>query len=495
MEIAVIVIYFLLLAILTVYALHRYIMVCLFEKHKGVAIKPFNEFKELPLVNIQLPIYNEVNVVERLLSGVVKINYPKDKLEIQVLDDSTDETKIVAERIVKELKIQGYDIVYIHRDNRKGYKAGALKEGLDKAKGEFIAIFDADFIPDKDFLNRSIHYFTDERIALVQSRWGHINAEYSLLTNLQAMMLDGHFITEHIARNRSGRFLNFNGTGGIWRKEAIYDSGNWEADTLTEDLDLSYRCQMKGWKFVYLPDLVSYGELPVDVDAFKKQQFRWTKGAIQTSKKLLIRFLKADLPLKVKLEGFFHLTNSSAYLLMFLLSILMFPSMIFRFNIGWYELMYFDLPIFCLASFSIVAFYALSVKEIYPDWKLKLKYIPFLMALGYGLCVSNGRAVIEGLIGVESEFVRTPKYNFLENKQVKIIKKYDNKKIYAAISEFIFAIYYSYVIYFCIDYGLIAAIPFLILFAFGFWYIWLYTIWQSRDSIFGIKIRTAYQHN
>lgn len=493
MELGVIILYFILLGILTIYAFHRYILIFLFRKYEKGGIKPVDEFEQLPMVTIQLPLYNEVNVIERLLRSVAVVEYPKEKLEIQVLDDSTDETQVLAQQLVDELKRDGFNIVYKHRNNRKGFKAGALQEGLATAKGEFIAIFDADFILAKNFLMRGIHYFKDEKVAVVQSRWGHINSDYSLLTNVQAIMLDGHFIIEHIARNRSGRFLNFNGTGGIWRKKAIEDSGGWHSNTLTEDLDLSYRCQMRGWKFIYLPDLVSYGELPIDVDAFKKQQFRWTKGAIQTAKKLLISFLKADLPLKVKIEGFFHLTNSSAYLLMFFLSILMFPSMLYRFNIGWYELMYFDLPVFCLATFSIGAFYTLSVKEIYPDWKLRLKYIPFLMALGYGLCVSNGRAVIEGLLGVQSEFVRTPKYNFEKGKEARLVKRYDNKKIYAAISEFIFAIYYAYAIYFCIDYGLIAAVPFLLLFAFGFWYIWLYTIWQSRESIFGFKIKTAYQ--
>lgn len=492
MEVWVIILYFILLGILTIYAFHRYILIFLFQKYEKAETKSIDEFKELPMVTIQLPLYNEVNVVERLLRSVLAIEYPREKLEIQVLDDSTDETQVVTQKLVDELKRDGFNIVYQHRDNRNGFKAGALQEGLATAKGEFIAIFDADFIPAKDFLMRSIHYFKDEKVAVVQSRWGHINSDYSLLTNIQAIMLDGHFIVEHIARNRSGRFLNFNGTGGIWRKEAIENSGGWHSDTLTEDLDLSYRCQMKGWKFIYLHNLVSYGELPIDIDAFKNQQFRWTKGAIQTAKKLLILFLKADLPLKVKIEGFFHLTNSSAYLLMFLLSILMFPSMLCRFNIGWYELMYFDLPVFCLATFSIGAFYTLAVKEIYPDWKLRLKYIPFLMALGYGLCVSNGRAVIEGLLGIESEFVRTPKYNFGKGKQVRLVKRHDSKKIYAAISEFIFAIYYAYAIYFCIDYNLIASVPFLLLFAFGFWYIWIYTIWQSREGIVGFKIKTAY---
>ena len=495
MAIFVIVFYILILSILTIYAFHRYVMVYLFQKHKNKKLKPLKEFEELPRVTIQLPLYNEVNVVERLLKTVSEVEYPKDKLQIQVLDDSNDETTMVAMRLVSELKKNGFDIEYRHRDNRKGFKAGALQEGLATAKGEFIAIFDADFLPPKDFLLKSIHYFTNDKVAVVQSRWGHINSDYSILTNIQAMMLDGHFVIEHIARNRSGRFLNFNGTGGIWRKEAIYDAGGWHSNTLTEDLDLSYRCQMRGWEFIYLPDIVSYAELPADIDAFKKQQFRWTKGAIQTSKKLLISFLKADLPLKVKIEGFFHLTNSVAYLLMFLLSILMFPSMLYRFRIGWYELMYFDLPIFCLATFSIGVFYALSVKEIYPDWKARLKYIPFLMALGYGLCVSNGRAVIEALIGVESEFVRTPKYNFDRDKKIKMMKAYSNKKIYASICEFAFGIYYAYAIYFCIDYGLLAAIPFLLLFAFGFWYIWVYTLWQNRDSLLGGRIRTVFQQS
>ncbi|OGF64963.1 MAG: glycosyl transferase family 2 [Candidatus Fischerbacteria bacterium RBG_13_37_8] len=490
----VIISYFVLLSILTVYAFHRYIMVYLFQKHRNDEKKQVKEFTELPTVTIQLPVYNELYVIERLIKSICQIEYPREKLHIQILDDSTDETIYLAERITKEARQEGYDIEYLHRRNREGFKAGALQAGMETAKGEFIAIFDADFIPPNDFLIKTIHSFTDPQVAVVQSRWGHINSDYSLLTEIQALMLDGHFVVEHIARNRSGRFLNFNGTGGMWRKQAIIDSGGWQSNTLTEDLDLSYRAQMRGWKFVYLPDIVSDAELPVDMDAFKRQQYRWTKGAIQTGRKLLFTLLKSKLPWWIKVEGFFHLTNNVSYFLMLLLSILMFPSMIFRFNLGWYDMMYFDLPIFCLATFSIGAFYIFSAKEIYPDWKKKIKYIPCLMALGYGLCVSNGKAVAEAMTNVPSEFVRTPKY-MIEKENKKLMPKgYRSKKGFTAWWEILFGMYYAYAIYFCIDYDLIAAVPFLALFAFGFWYVGLYTLWQNRDQWLNVRVKTAFQN-
>ena len=495
MALAVIIIYFAILSLLTVYAFHRYILVYLFQKYRSKTFKPLGKFDELPYVTIQLPIYNELYVFERLIHSVAAIVYPKDKFQIQVLDDSNDETVYVSQQIIEKLKTEGIDIEYIHRNNRQGYKAGALQEGLKTAKGEFVAIFDADFIPDKDFLMKTIHYFTDSQIALVQSRWGHINADYSVLTQIQALMLDGHFIVEHIGRNRSGRFLNFNGTGGVWRRKAIDEAGGWHADTLTEDLDLSYRVQMRGWKFIYLKDLVCNAELPIEIDAFKQQQYRWAKGSIQTAKKMLWPLLKSDQPWWIKLEGFFHLTNNISYLLMVMLSILMFPSMLFRFNLGWYDMMFLDLPIFSLATFSIGVFYILSAKEIYPDWKTRIKYIPCLMALGYGLCVSNARGIAEALIGKESEFTRTPKYRIEGNKDNFQNRKYRMKHPFVVGWELLFGLYYLYTIYFCIEYDLLIAIPFLGLFAFGFLYIALYSLWQGRDYWLGFKIKTTFQHS
>lgn len=486
--------YFIILFILTIYALHRYILVYLFQKHKNKIFKPIDEFKELPKVTVQLPIYNEVYVVERLIESVSKLIYPKNKLQIQILDDSTDETSLILSRLTEKLKSKGFDVEYFHRNNRAGYKAGALQEGLKTAKGEFIAIFDADFVPSSDFLLKLIHYFTDPKVAVVQARWGHLNSDYSLLTKIQSIMLNGHFVIEHIARNRSGRFLNFNGTAGIWRKEAIINSGGWHSNTLTEDLDLSYRAQMLGWKFIYVPEVVCYAELPIEMDAFKSQQYRWAKGSIQTLSKLLVPFLKSKLPWWVKVEGFFHLTNNISYLLMLFLSILMFPSILLRFNLGWYNTIFFDLPIFSLATFSIGIFYIYSEKEINSDWKKSIKYLPALMGLGYGLCINNAKAVFEGLVNKESEFVRTPKYSIKDNKDKPVRIKYRNKNSFKNSLELFFGLYYAYAIYFCYDYDLIIAIPFLLLFAFGFLYIPLYSLWQKKDYWFVNLIKTVIQN-
>src|SRR2546428_9465692 len=336
--------YFLVLLVLAIYGSHRYVMAYLFYKYKGNLPTPKGKFEILPRVTIQLPLYNEMYVVERLIEAVARIQSPRNRLEIQVLDDSTDETQGIARGRVEQLRQQGLDISYLHRDNRSGYKAGALQEGLNIARGELVAVSDAAFVPAPDFLLRSVHFFTDEHIGMVQVRWEHLNREYSHLTQAQAIFLDGHFIIEHTARNRWGCFFNFSGTAGIWRKNAIVDAGGWQHDTLTEDLDLSYRAQLRGWQFIFLPEVVSPAEVPVDMNAFKSQQHRWAKGSIQTARKLLPKILKSDLPFAVKREAFFHLTNNMAYLLMVLLSLLMPLSMVVRFEHGLYGTLFLDLP-------------------------------------------------------------------------------------------------------------------------------------------------------
>ena len=284
-------------------------------------------------------------VADRLIEAVCRIEYPRDRLEIQVLDDSTDETQSIAELAVRRFAAQGVDIKYYHRADRAGYKAGALEAGLKAARGEFVAIFDADFIPPSDFLTHLMPHFADPRVGMVQARWGHINQDYSLLTKIQSILLDGHFVLEHGGRNRSGRFFNFNGTAGAWRRTAIDDAGGWQHDTLTEDLDLSYRAQLRGWRFVFLSDLIAPAEVPVEMNAFKSQQHRWAKGSVQTCRKLLPRILRSDLPLGVKAEAFFHLTANFNYPLMCILSVLMFPSMVIRYNMGWYEMILIDVPL------------------------------------------------------------------------------------------------------------------------------------------------------
>src|SRR5476649_458138 len=305
--------YFLVLLILSIYGSHRYVMAYLYYKYKGNLPTPKGKFGTMPRVTIQLPIFNEMYVVERLIDAVAGIEYPRDRFEIQVLGDSTDETQGIARAKVERLRQGGIYISYIHRDNRQGYKAGALHAGLQIATVELVAVFDADFVPSKDFLRRSVHYFTDEKIGMVQVRWEHLNRDSSHLTQAQAIFLDGHFVIEHTARNRSGLFFNFNGTAGVWRRNAIEDAGGWQHDTLTEDTDLSYRAQLRGWHFLYLPDIECPSELPVEMNAFKSQQARWAKGLMQTAKKILPRVLRSNEPAAVKAEAFFHLTVNISY--------------------------------------------------------------------------------------------------------------------------------------------------------------------------------------
>src|SRR6478752_7009934 len=336
--------YFFVLIILAVYGWHRYYLVYLYLRNRGKEPKVGGTLSPQPVVTIQLPLYNEMYVADRLIASVCAIEYPRELLEIQVLDDSTDETRGIAEAAVRRFAAEGVDIKYLHRSDRNGYKAGALEAGLKQARGEFVGIFDADFLPSPDFLTRVMPQFADDKVGMVQARWGHINQDYSLLTKIQSILLDGHFVLEHGGRYRAGRFFNFNGTAGVWRAAAIADAGGWQHDTLTEDLDLSYRAQLRGWQFVFVPDLIAPAEVPVEMNAFKSQQHRWAKGSIQTCRKLLPEILRAKVPLGVKAEAFFHLTANFNYPLMCVLSVLMFPSMVIRYNMGWYEMMLIDVP-------------------------------------------------------------------------------------------------------------------------------------------------------
>ncbi len=410
-DLSILIPYFTILIILSIYGLHRYFLVYVYRKHRRKAPRPAGEIAPLPRVTIQLPIYNERYVVERLLEAVMRIDYPRELLEIQVLDDSTDETRIVSSRLVSEYARAGYPVAYYHRNHREGFKAGALAEGLRYATGEFVAIFDADFVPGPSVLRRMIHYFADPRVAVVQGRWTWINRHYSNLSQVEAILLDGHFVIEHGARNFSGRFFNFNGTAGMWRRAAIDDAGGWQHDTLTEDTDLSYRAQLRGWKFIYDPSIECPSELPVEMNSFKTQQARWAKGLIQVARKLLPVIWRSDQPLFIKLEATFHLTANISYPLMVVFSIILLPAMIVRFYQGWFQMLYLDLPLFLAATCSVSTFYMVAQRELYPGrWWSRLKYIPFLMATGIGLSITNSKAVIEALVGKQSEFVRTPKY-------------------------------------------------------------------------------------
>jgi cellulose synthase/poly-beta-1,6-N-acetylglucosamine synthase-like glycosyltransferase len=468
--------YFVVLGLLSFYGAHRYMIVYLYRKYAGGEDpEPEARFDEdtLPEVTVQLPLYNERYVVERLIEAVCRLDYPLDRLQIQVLDDSTDDTTEIARELVAEKRREGIDIELLHRDDRTGYKAGALAEGLKEATGEFIAVFDADFVPEPDFLRDTIHHFTDDEVGVVQARWDYINRNYSLLTKAQTILLDGHFVLEHTARHRSGRFFNFNGTAGLWRREAIEEAGGWEHDTLTEDLDLSYRAQLEGWEFVFLRDVTAPSEVPVEMNAFKAQQHRWAKGSIQTALKLLPRILRSDLSWHMKFEAFYHLTANVAYVLMVVLAVLMPMATFVRVQQGWYEALVVDLPIFMGATFSVCTFYWVSQREIGRDPWTILKLLPTVLGLGIGISVNNAKAVLEALWGYDTPFVRTPKYAIQKVGESWVSKLYLQKSTVMTFVEFSLGAWFTYAIAIVVldpKPGLMS-VPFLALFQFGFLYV------------------------
>lgn len=482
------------LVMVSIYGLHRYVLVYLYYRHRSNPPVTKGRFDPLPRVTIQLPMYNEKSVARRVIQRACRMDYPRDRLQIQVLDDSTDETCRIASEAVAAAKREGFDVEYIHRSNRAGYKAGALSNGLKTATGEFVSIFDADFVPEADFLAKSIHYFTDPKVCVVQTRWEHLNRSDSLLTQTQAIFLDGHFAIEHVARNRSDRFMSFNGTAGTWRRAAIDDAGGWHCDTLTEDLDLSYRAQMKGWKFVFLPDLTSPAELPPQMDAFKAQQFRWTKGGAQTALKMLPKVMLSKLPLKVKVEAFFHLTSFTMHFYVFLLVLMLFPAMSFRsvpIEAGtmWRGIL--DMTVFSLATLSASVFYVASQFELFRDWRSVLKYLPVLMALGVGLCVSNTKAILEAVLGKQSEFVRTPKYGDSSDASRREPVSADGKS--TSLVPYIELLLGFYMVFCLLASATIPraafTAPFLVIFAFGFFYVSLLTFHSRMAARPSRKLR------
>jgi cellulose synthase/poly-beta-1,6-N-acetylglucosamine synthase-like glycosyltransferase len=475
-DIFILIPYLTILSILAVYGVHRYHLVYLYLKNKHKVALPKAKLEVTPSVTVQLPIYNEMYVVERLVEAACHIRYPRELLEIQLLDDSTDGTVEIAAACVAKYRDLGFNIHHIHRANRYGFKAGALENGLKLAMGELIAIFDADFIPPPNFLEDVVDYFSDTQVGMVQARWGHINREYSLLTQVESVILDGHFMIEHGGRHLSGRFFNFNGTAGIWRRTAIESSGGWEHDTLTEDTDLSYRAQMAGWKFLYLPHIVCPAELPVEMNSFKTQQSRWAKGLVQTAIKLLPRIMRSDLPWKIKIEAFFHLTANISYPLMIALSFLLLPAMIVRFNQGWFQMLYIDLPLWLASTASVSTFYLISQKELYPDWRMRLKYLPFLMSVGIGLSVSNSKAVMEALLGVKTSFKRTPKFRIESKKDRWTTKKYLRRTGMMPLFELSLGAYFALVVLYAFINQNYPTIPFLMLFVIGFTYMGLMSI-------------------
>jgi len=441
----------------------------------------FSNPSEIPLVTIQLPVYNEMYVMERLLDNIALIDYPKDKLEIQVLDDSTDETVETTRLQIEELKKTGLDIVHIKRTDRSGFKAGALKEGLKIAKGEFIAIFDADFLPQENWLKRTILYFKDAQIGVVQTRWGHINRNYSILTKIQAFALDAHFTLEQVGRSSKGHFINFNGTAGVWRKTCIIDAGNWEGDTLTEDLDLSYRAQLKNWKFKYLEDVETPAELPVVISAARSQQFRWNKGGAENFRKMYSRVIKSDnISAKTKVHGLLHLLNSTMFLNVFLVAVLSIPMLYIKNEYAHLRFYFYFMSFFVMSTVIFFVCYWFMYKEIYGSgFKKFFGYIGmfftfFSIAMGFSL--HNSIAVLEGHAGKRSEFVRTPKFNISTLKDSWKGNKYLKKKLSPhVILEGILMLYFAFGLYSAFvvgdqggDFGLF---PFHLMLFIGFGYV------------------------
>jgi cellulose synthase/poly-beta-1,6-N-acetylglucosamine synthase-like glycosyltransferase len=489
-DLALLIPYFVVLIILAGYGLHRYVLVYMYYKNrKNRTTEPPQRFTELPRVTIQLPIFNEQFVVDRLVDAICRLDYPKDKLDIQVLDDSTDETVEVADAVVQRYAALGNPITYIHRTNRQGFKAGALQEGLNTAKGEFIGIFDADFVPPEDWLMRVIHHFTNPSIGMVQTRWTHLNRDYSFLTNVEAILLDGHFVLEHGGRSRSNVFFNFNGTAGMWRRQAIEDAGGWQHDTLTEDTDLSYRAQLKGWKFKYLQDVECPAELPIEMTAFKTQQARWAKGLIQTSKKILPKIFNSEAPRKTKIEAWYHLTANISYPLMIVLSTLLLPAMIIRSFGGLFQMLLIDLPLFLASTFSISSFYLVSQKELFPkSWLKTFLYLPFLMALGIGLTITNTKAVMEALFGVQSAFVRTPKYRVQTRKEKSAAaRKYRKRLGIVPWIELLIGCYFALTIWYAMASDNYFTVPFLMIFVLGYWYTGFMSLFQGRFEKFALR--------
>ncbi len=507
------------------YGFHRYVLVYLYVKHRHNGYQPKGKFPELPRITVQLPMYNEDIVAERIIRASCEIDYPLDRFEIQVLDDSTDHSGEIARLACEEWAAKGFPIKYIHRDNREGYKAGALAAGLKEASGEYIAIFDADFVPPRDILLNTVNYFTDDKVGMVQVRWDHLNRNASLLTRSQAIFLDGHFVIEHTARNRSGRFMHFNGTAGVWRRTTIDDAGGWQHDTLTEDLDLSYRAQIKGWQFVYLPQFCAPAELPPEMIAFKQQAHRWTKGSMQTAIKLLPGILRSKhLPRTVKSEAFFHLTNTLVYPLMVILTLMIWPAFFNFFNVEgpikhytWGHYL-FSGTLFILATCSASTFFVFGQRELFgreAGWKT-LFYLPVLMGLGVGICLNNAKAVMEAIWSSirpakdgkskGGEFVRTPKYggtggarNAWQSDTPRTVDYvgpttpradrpmiFTLKRLTLPIIEICFGIYMSIFIFISLYYQFAyASVPFLSIFAGGYFYVGfssLHVLWRMQQD-------------
>jgi cellulose synthase/poly-beta-1,6-N-acetylglucosamine synthase-like glycosyltransferase len=481
MEQVVLLTYIVSLSILFLFGSHGFIMVYYHLKYRHRRHQEVGAMQQYPTVTVQLPVYNEVYVVGRLIDAACAIRYPREKLEIQVLDDSTDETVDVVDAAVRRYHALGFDIKHVRRPNRQGFKAGALKFGLESARGEFVAIFDADFVPRPEFLMKTIpHFQLDETVGMVQTRWEHLNADYSMLTRAQAMALDGHFVIEQTVRNKVGYFINFNGTAGVWRRSTILDAGNWQSDTLTEDLDLSYRAQLNGWKFVYLNDFTSPAELPSEINALKSQQFRWTKGAIETARKMLPAVWRSEFPLRVKVHATVHLTNNLVFPFIILAGVLNVP-LVFIKQTGQYEGYFTFMSVFVLAFIASFLFYLFSQKDVYADWRKRLLLFPLFMAGSMGFAVNNSKAVLEGLLRKKSEFVRTPKYSIRNRTDSWRDKSYAPLRLHwTVLLEMALAVYCLFGVASSLYFLEIAAVPFQLLFFLGFAFVSMMSLKHAR---------------
>lgn len=488
--------YFGALSLLFLYGINCYIMIFLHRRAKARHLRQDQAIwtawqtttRDLPRVTVQLPVYNERYVIERLIETVIRLEHPKDRLEIQVLDDSTDETTAIATRLVERYRRAGFDISLLHRTKRAGYKAGALKEGLEVARGEFIAIFDADFMPEPDFLSKTLPFFQDPGIGMVQARWGHINRDYSLLTLTQSFGIDGHFWVEQAARCWSGLFMNFNGTAGIWRRRAIDDAGGWHADTLTEDLDLSYRAQLRGWRMKFLPQVVCPAEIPVQISAAKSQQHRWAKGSIQTAIKLVPQILRAKVPRFTKVQAVFHLTNYMVHPLMLVVALSSPLHLWFDGFLSLREHLLAAAAFFSIATFGPSSMYLYAQRQLYPDWTRRLKYFPALLVFGTGIALNNTKAILEAFFHVGGAFVRTPKFRIEKDSDTWVGKRYRPPISWLSFLEALLAVYCVYGVSLFLQRGRHLVDPFLLLYTIGFATVALMSLWESlRISVISPK--------
>ena len=471
--------YLLIWVVFAAYGLHRLHLIRLFRRAARDTKLPA-EPSEWPRVTVQLPVFNERYVVTRLIEAAAAIDYPPDRLEIQVLDDSTDSTREIAAECIARLRARGTDIVHITRENREGFKAGALELGLGLAKGGLLAVFDADFVPPPSILRAMVPYFGDPGVGVVQARWQHLNQDYSMLAQAQAISLDGHFVIEHAARMAGGRFFNFNGTAGVLRKACVIDAGGWQADTLTEDLDLSYRAQLRGWRFVFAPHVLCPSELPVEMNAFKAQQHRWVKGSIQVARKLLPAIWRSSVPLAVKVEASFHLTYNVAYVFLLLLSLIVYPVVLARYRGASTTYAIADSILFLVATCSVIFYFAYAQRETRPDWKRRLRYLPFVMSLGMGLSVTNTRAVLEALAGHRSPFHRTPKFRIEGRGDGWRGKRYRSPVSGWALLEIALGLYFAWTMITLVHDRVYAPLPFFLLYLFGFLYVGVLSLVHAR---------------